>query len=172
MKKIIKVIGNIITSFLIIILALVLVLSIYSFIELDIREKEYCNIFGYSIFQIETESMSDTLEIEDIIIVKLGNEDIKKDDIITFRQDGNLVTHRLVRIEDQKYFTKGDNNPTEDEPIEKGDILGKVEIIIPEVKIWKSVFKEPKVIISVVITVILLILVIAYKEKIGEKDVR
>lgn len=172
MKKIIKVIGNIITSFLIIILALVLVLSIYSFVELDIREKEYCNIFGYSIFQIETGSMSDTLEIEDIIIVKLGNEDIKKDDIITFRQDGNLVTHRLVRIEDQKYFTKGDNNPTEDEPIEKGDILGKVEIIIPEVKIWKSVFKEPKVIISVVITVILLILVIAYKEKIGEKDVR
>lgn len=172
MKKILKIIGNIITSLLIIILIAVLMIAIYSFIELDVREKEYCNIFGYSIFQIETGSMSKTLEIEDIIIVKLGNEDIKIDDIITFRQDGNLVTHRLVRQEDEKYFLKGDNNPTEDEPIEKEDILGKVVFTISEVKIWKSVFKEPRVIISVVITVILFILVIAYKEKIGEKDVR
>ena len=172
MKKILKIIGNIITSLLIIILVLALMLAIYSFIEIDIKEKEYCNIFGYSFFQIETGSMSKTLEVEDIIIVKLGNENINKNDIITFRQDGNLVTHRLVRMEGENYFTKGDNNPTEDEPIKKEDILGKIEIIIPDVKIWKSVFKEPKVIISVVITVILFILVIAYKEKIGEKDVR
>ena len=54
MKKILKIVGNIITSLLIIILVLVLIIAIYSFIELDINEKEYCNIFGYSIFQIET----------------------------------------------------------------------------------------------------------------------
>ena len=172
MKKIIKIIGNILTSFLIIILLAILVLSIYSFIELDIRGKEYCNIFGYSIFQIETGSMEDTIKIEDIILVKLGNENIKENDIITFRQDNNLVTHRLMRIDDEKYFTKGDNNPTEDKPIEKKDILGKVEVIIPDVKIWKSVFKEPKVIISLVVTTMLFVLAIAYKEKMGEKDVR
>lgn len=172
MKKILKIVGNIITSLLIIILALVLIIAIYSFIELDVKEKEYCNIFGYSFFQIETGSMKDTLQIEDIIIVKLVNDDINKNDIITFRQDGNLVTHRLVRMEDGMYFTKGDNNPTEDKPIKKDDILGKVEVIIPNVKIWKSVFKEPKVIVSLVITIILFVLVIAYKEKIGEKDVR
>ena len=172
MKKILKIVGNIITSLLIIILVLVLIIAIYSFIELDINEKEYCNIFGYSIFQIETGSMSKTLEIEDIIIVKLGNDDINKNDIITFRQDGNLVTHRLVRTDGQKYFAKGDNNPTEDEPIVKEDILGKVVFTISDVKIWKSVFKEPKVIISIVVTITLFILVIAYKEKIGEKDVR
>lgn len=172
MKKIFKIIGNIITSLLIIILVLVLILAVYSFIELDIREKEYCNIFGYSIFQIETGSMEDTLQIEDIIIVKLGNDNINKNDIITFRQDGNLVTHRLVRIEEQKYFPKGDNNPAEDKPIEKKDILGKVVFTISDVKVWKAVFKEPKVIISIVVTIALFILVIAYKEKIGEKDVR
>lgn len=172
MKKLIKIIGNILTSLLIIILIAILMISIYSFIELDIKEKEYCNIFGYSIFQIETGSMEDTLKIEDIIIVKLGNENIKENDIITFRLDKNLVTHRLVRIENDQYFAKGDNNPTEDKPVKKQDILGKVEVIIPNVKIWKSVFKEPKVIVSIVVTIILFVLVIAYKEKIGEKDVR
>ena len=172
MKKVLKVIGNIITSLLLIILVAILMLAVYTFIELDVREKEYCNIFGYSIFQIETGSMEDTLKIEDIIIVKLGNDNINKKDIITFWQDGNLVTHRLLRVEEQKYFTKGDNNPTEDEPIVKEDILGKVVFTISDVKIWKSVFKEPKVIISIVITTILFVLVIAYKEKIGETDVR
>lgn len=172
MKNIIKIIGNILTSILIMILLIVLMISIYSFIELDIKGKEYCDIFGYSFFQIETGSMEKTIKIEDIIIVKLGNEDVKENDIITFRQDNNLVTHRLVRIENNNYFTKGDNNPTEDDPIQKEDIIGKVDIIIPEVKVWKSVFKEPKVIISIVVTTILFVLVIAYKEKIGEKDVR
>ena len=171
MKKILKTIGNIIVSFLIIILLIILILAIYSFIELDIKEKEYCNIFGYSIFQIETGSMSPTLEIEDIIIVKLENVNIKENDIITFKQDNNFITHRVTRIENEKFFTKGDNNPTEDEPIGNKDILGKVEIVIPDVKIWKSVFKEPKVIISLSITIFLLILVVAYKEKIGESDV-
>ena len=172
MKKVLKVVGNIITSLLIIILVAILMIAIYTFIELDIKEKEYCNIFGYSIFQIETGSMEETLKIEDIIIVKLGNENIKENDIITFRLDKNLVTHRLVRIENGQYFAKGDNNPTEDKPVEKQDILGKVEFIIPNVKIWKSVFKEPKVIVSIVVTIMLFILVIAYKEKIGETDVR
>lgn len=171
MKKIIKAIENIIVGFLIIILLIILGISIYSFVVLDIQGKEYCNIFGYSFFQIETGSMSDAIEIEDIIIIKLGNENINKDDIITFRQDNNLVTHRVVRIEDDKIITKGDNNTSEDKPIKKEDILGKVEVIIPDVKIWKSVFKEPKVLISLAITTILFILVVSYKEKIGEKDV-
>lgn len=171
MKKILKKIGNIIFSFLIIVLLIILILAIYSFIELDVKEKEYCNIFGYSIFQIETGSMSPTLEIEDIIIVKIENENIEKNDIVTFKQDNNFITHRVVKIENNKFFTKGDNNPTEDDPIEKNDIFGKVKIVIPEVKIWKSVFKEPRVIISLSVTIVLLILVIAYKEKIGESDV-
>ena len=39
MKKVLKVIGNIITSFLLIILVAILILAIYTFIELDIKEK-------------------------------------------------------------------------------------------------------------------------------------
>ena len=69
MKKVLKVVGNIITSLLIIILVAILMIAIYTFIELDIKENEYCNIFGYSIFQIETGSMEDTLKIEDIILL-------------------------------------------------------------------------------------------------------
>ena len=67
---------------------------------------------------------------------------IKKGDIITFRQDNNFITHRVIRIDDEKIITKGDSNTSEDKPINKNDVLGKIEIIIPDVKVWKAVFKD------------------------------
>ncbi len=169
--KILKIIKNLLFSLLIIIMLFVLAISIYSFIQIEIQNKDYSDIFGYSIFQIETGSMSKALEIEDIIIVKIGNQDLKKDDIITFKQDNNLITHRIIKIDNDVITTKGDSNSAEDEPIKKEDIVGKVEIIIPNVRIWKAVFTDVKVIISLVITLILFILMVSYKEKIGEKDV-
>ena len=171
MKKIFKIIKNILISLLIIILLFALALVIYSFIQIDVQGKEYCDIFGYSIFQIETGSMSGTLEIEDIIIIKLENEDIKIDDIVTFRQDNNLITHRVINVKEDSIITKGDSNNEQDAPVKKEDVIGKVEIIIPEVKIWKSVFTDTKVLISLGITLLLFILLISYKEKTGEKDV-
>lgn len=170
--KILKIIKNILSSLLIIILLLVLAVSVYSFIQVEIQNKDYSNIFGYSIFQIETGSMSKALEIDDIIIVKIGNENLKKDDIITFKQDNNLITHRIIKIDEDVITTKGDSNSGEDESITKEDVVGKVEIIFPNIRIWKAVFTDTKVLISLGITLILFVLMVSYKEKIGEKDVR
>lgn len=171
MKKIFNIIKNILISLLIVILLFVAAIVIYSFVQIDIQGKEYCNIFGYSIFQIETGSMSPTIEIEDIIIVKLGNDNLTQEDIVTFKQDGNLVTHRIIKIEDNLITTKGDGNNSEDEPITKEDVVGKTIKIFNEVAIWKKVFAEPRVLISIIITVILLVLLVSYKEKVGEKNV-
>ena len=40
------------------------------------------------------------------------------------------------------------------------------------VEIWKKVFSDKNVIIPIVITVILFIILVSYKEKTGEEDVR
>lgn len=171
MKKIFDIIKNILISLLILILLFVATIVIYSFIQIDIQGKEYCNIFGYSIFQIETGSMFPELEIEDIIIVKLGNDNLNVNDIITFRQDNNLVTHRIIKIEDKLITTKGDGNNSEDEPITKDDVVAKTVKTFKKVAIWKKVFAEPRVLISILVTVILLVLLVSYKEKVGEKNV-
>ena len=171
MKKIFDIFKNILISLLIVILLFVAIIVIISFIQIDIQGKEYCNIFGYSIFQIETGSMSPELEIEDIIIVKLGNDNLNVNDIITFRQDENLVTHRIMKIEDELITTKGDGNNSEDEPITKEDVIAKTVKTFNEVAIWKKVFAEPRVLISIIITVVLLVLLVSYKEKVGEKNV-
>ena len=83
-----------------------------------------------------------------------------------------LITHRIVSIDGDTIITKGDYNNTEDEPITKNEIIGKEVAIINNVEVWKKVFSDMHVIIPISITVILFILLVSYKEKIGEeKDV-
>ena len=66
------------------------------------------------------------MEGEDIIIKK--SEDYEIGDIITFSCNDEIITHRIVSIENNNlYYTKGDLNNTIDlEPIEKDKIYGKV----------------------------------------------
>ena len=76
---------NIITKTLIntiyVILAIIVIILIYNLIQITVVGKPYMNLFGYSIFQVKTGSMSGTIEIGDIVIVKLTNE-VEKNDII------------------------------------------------------------------------------------------
>ena len=88
------------------------------------------NLFGYSIFQVKTGSMSGTLEVNDIIIVKI-DDNPKKHDIITYiNDDGDIITHRLVRIAGDKLIAQGDVNNAEDDPITKESLIGIVKLAI------------------------------------------
>ena len=166
--KILKIIKKVIVNLIIFVLSVIAILVIWGFIQLNIQNKEYVNIFGYSILSTETGSMSPTIEKGDIIIIKIGDE-IKENDIITYKQGDALITHRIEQINGDTIITKGDYNNIEDEPIEKNQVIGKAVCIINNVQVWKQVFTDIHVIIPLVITIILFIVMIAYKEKIGEK---
>ena len=111
-------------------------------------------LFGHSVFQKKTGSMSGTLEVEDIIVVKL-TKDVAKNDIITFLQDDTIITHRILEIKDETITTKGDANNTKDEPINKEQIIGKVVFSFKNIAIWKQVFTTPQVYILIILTLIL-----------------
>ena len=65
------------------------------------------------------------LKINDVIIIK-NNDDYKINDIITYQNDNEYVTHRIISINDNEIITKGDANNTQDEPITKDQIVGKL----------------------------------------------
>lgn len=136
-----------------IILIILLVIVSFCYAQLKIFKKQYINFAGYTVFQVITGSMSGAIEIKDIVIVKL-TDDINENDIITFKYKENFVTHRVIKIDDEKIVTKGDANDSEDEPIKKSDIVGKVVYIIPNISIWLDVLKTPQVIIAIMITII------------------
>lgn len=100
--------------------------------------------FGYATLTIQTGSMSGTIEIGDMIIIKSA-EEYKIGDIVTFLPQNDTIptTHRIVGKDGDKFFTKGDNNNADDgEYITKSNIYGKVVKVIPKVGLFVTWFTQ------------------------------
>ena len=120
-------------------LVVLVLLCVYTFIVTDIMKKDYVNVFGYTYFVVASGSMSGSIEVDDIIFVRI-TKDVKSNDIITFLdEDGNLITHRLVNKNGDKYITKGDVNNVSDDPISKDQIIGKVALVVSPSFVLKSI---------------------------------
>ena len=120
-------------------LVLLVILCVYTFLMTDVLKKSYVNVFGYTYFVVASGSMSGTIEVNDVIFVKI-TKDVKLDDIVTYEdKDGALVTHRLVNINGEKYILKGDINNTTDDPVDKSQIIGKVSFILSPSFLLKSI---------------------------------
>ena len=154
MKKLSKILGYIL-NILIILVTIIIILAIYYFVQIKIANKPYAIIFGYTFFEVATGSMEPTIDVGDVIIVKITNE-VNENDIIVCNKDNAFITHRLIKIEEDNFITKGDANNTEDEPMQKSDLIGKVVNIIPDFSLWRKIIFTPQVIITIFIMLILL----------------
>ena len=170
MKVVKKIFRWIFDIILFIILAIALIMA-YNHVQVNIRGNTYTTMLGYSAFEVATGSMSNTIEIGDVILVKLiePNETLSENEIVVFTQDTTLVTHRIIKINGDQIITKGDANNTQDDPISRGQIIGKVVKIIPDVKMWKEIILTPKVLIPTSISILLLWIFFSYDK---EKDVK
>lgn len=159
MKKILKIIENIFT---ILIICLILVVSVY-IVQIKIMNQKYANICGYTFFEVVTGSMANTINIGDVVIVKINSE-YKENDIVVYESNTNYITHRIIKINQEGIVTKGDNNNTEDEIITKEQILGKVIAIIPNVGLIKKIILEPPIILALISIVVICIILSKIKE--------
>lgn len=149
-EKLIKIILNLTFTIAI----FLIMLAAYNFIQVNILKQEYNTFFGFSIFNISSGSMKETIQIDDIIIVK-KEEFLNEGDIITFFQDEQIVTHRIIEIlDDGNFITKGDANNSKDSKVYKQNVIGKVIKVIPKGGVWVKVFSDGKVITCIVITLI------------------
>ena len=158
MKNITKVLNKIIEIILNIIICLVSIVVIIALIyvvQTKVLNYKSANIFGYTAFEVITGSMSPTIEIGDIVVVKI-TKDINPNDIAVYIQDDNFITHRIISINGEDIVTRGDANNSQDSPITKSDIFGKVIFTIPDVSIWRKVILTPEVLIGALITIVLL----------------
>ena len=122
------------------VLDILLVILIYNILLVSIscmNKIDEFSLLGYQAYIITTNSMSPTINSGDVIIIKSAKEDdIKKGDVITFRKETEVITHRVVNIsenelKEKQYTTKGDNNNLEDEQtVCSEDIKGKLTIVI------------------------------------------
>lgn len=112
MKKILSIIC-------IIILLPVLFVNSVILINSWIHPDKIPSFFGWKPFIVLSGSMESEIYSGDIVVVKeVDKENLKVNDVIAFKNDDIVVTHRIVEIVNEngttKYITKGDNNNTQD----------------------------------------------------------
>lgn len=109
-----------------IILTILVSYNIYSFICINILNKDFVTINGYAFLEVVSGSMEPEINIGDIIIIDTKEKDYKKGNVVTYYDSNGLfVTHRIISIENTEIITKGDHNNTEDKPISQNDIIGR-----------------------------------------------
>lgn len=145
---------NTVLNVLIFIFSIILLITIYNNIQTKIFKNSYSSFFGYSIFEVQTGSMADTINPGDWIIVKYQRS-INLKDIITYEQNGNFITHRVVEIYKETLVTKGDFNNTKDTPIKRSQVVGKVVKILPNFGIFRKTLFNPFVLLTLIITLYL-----------------
>ena len=112
------------------------------------------SVFGYRMFDIASSSMSGVYEVHDVILVKdFDTNKLKVGDDIVYNGeraglDGKLVTHRIVKIEENEkdggrlFTTKGVKNDIEDPAIYDDQVLGKVVGIVPVISPVNHIVKS------------------------------
>lgn len=133
-KSALKFIGNII--FILLVISL---LSILVSIIVMKNSGQTPKLFGYQLLVVETGSMTPTLPVGTVILVKEPKDPaaIKVGTIASFERDGNTVTHRIVEVEKVNnsvmYRTKGDNpqNSIDIKPVLPKDIKGVFVLKFP-----------------------------------------
>lgn len=153
-----------ILNILITVVVVITIIGLYYMAQVKILNKDYANIFGYTFFEVATGSMANTINIGDIVVVKV-NEAFKENDIIVYKEENSFITHRVIKIDGQDLITRGDANNSEDKPIKSDQILGKVIYIIPKIGIWRKVLASPEILGMIIIFIILLGVVLMFTSK-------
>ena len=167
---------NCILNILLTTVTIIIRIGFYYIYQIKIAKNDYANLFGYTFFEVATGSMSPTMEIGDVVIVKITKQ-VEQNDIIVYVDGENIITHRLIEINDNELIAKGDANNSEDKPIQQDMVLGEVIQILPKIGIWRKIFTSSEVVGLILVLIVLFSAIFMFsgsdskeKEEKGEKD--
>jgi signal peptidase len=111
-------------------------------------------VLPYKVYVLHTGSMTPTVPSKSAVIVHEHQYHVGQ--VVTFTEDGQTVTHRLISINAEGLITtKGDANATADpwHP-PKSQIIGGVVATVPELGYWLVYLKSPLGAASVLLAVL------------------
>ena len=168
-KKIIK---NIVYIFLV----LCILYNVIFLINTTIKKTEYFNLFGISLFSMETNLMEPEIPKNSLIITKQYGENniIGVNDKIAYSVNGKIRINEVMGVEsaDGKiiYHTKSNQNYYIDsEGVSKNQIIGKVITIIPNLGIGLEILQSK---ITTLCIIIFLVIIYMYNKKVYKSKMR
>ena len=159
-------------SVLYVIVISILLLVGYVFVNKVFLKEQLPMIFGVGAAVVVSGSMSPTINVNDMIIIQKQNEYVVGD-IVTFKNKDNIVvTHRIVRVENGDFVTKGDyfENDEDTDLLKFEQIYGKV------ISVWAGVggilafLQSPVGLLLIVLVIVLIYLFVRmFKSKKSKK---
>lgn len=134
-----------------------------------IKKSNVPSLFGYSLLVIATPSMSGSIDAGDAVIIKT-EDSYAVGDVVTYFPVGESVsvTHRIVRTEGDRFYTKGDANDSEDpNPVYASQIVGKVATVIPKLGLVIEWLRTPS---GITFFIAIIAILIAIGIVAGKKD--
>ena len=82
----------------------------------------------YPIASITSSSMWPVLKRGDLVFIKgvSGKAEINLGDIVVYENEKGFTIHRIVKLNEDTFVTKGDANNVEDQPAKYDELMGKM----------------------------------------------
>lgn len=88
-------------------------------------------LMGLHSYIVQTGSMTPTIQVGSVVFT-YPSATYTTGDVITFKRDDRMITHRIYKVTDKNFVVKGDANKTTDpQPVFRNDIIGKDILHIP-----------------------------------------
>ena len=123
-------------------------------------------IFNYHPLVVLSGSMEPTYHVGSLIYYQ-EKENYELGEAITFKYNNDLVTHRIVKVEDNNVITQGDSNSSPDlEPVSKSNIKGKVMLTIPYIGYYLKFINDNQYLVIIMLTIISIDILINSKKRV------
>lgn len=157
------------------ILSICILYNIVYLINTTITKKDYLEIFGISLFVIDSDLMENDLYKNDLVITKNVNEkDLKTDDIISYQINDRVRINKIINIyNDEKtgekiYVTKFNKNYYPDiEKLSVNKIIGRKIVSIRFLGIFIKFFQSK---VTTFFVFIMLLLAFYYNNQLYRKN--
>ena len=131
-------------------------------------------LFGITPLAVKSGSMEPAIHVGSVCFVNENTpfEDIKEGDVIAFKVEGTMVTHRVVDVSDEGLQTKGDANDAKDGYTTKENYVGKNIFSIPELGYATEFIQTTsgKIIIATVVVALILLSFLIRPKETAESD--
>lgn len=131
-------------------------------------------LWGYKPLVIISGSMEPILKVGGILYYKeIELDKYTKEDIVVFKSNKYLISHRIVEINDRGFITKGDANKNIDsKPLKINEVLGKgTNWSIPYIGYYADfVYKNKRYLYITLIILVFNSFINSYVEEDNEKD--
>ena len=145
-------------------------------VNTTIKEIDYFNLFGISLFSMETNLMEPEILKNSLVITKTygKNKGVEVNDKIAYSINGKVRINEVVSIEiiDGKvmYRTKSNQNYNMDsEGVSKNEIIGKAIIVIPNLGIGLKILQSKMTTLCIII---FLVIIYMYNKKVYKNKMR